>query len=793
MLLDDDVIAQHFDALLCAAEALKQATIAPQRPPLPTPSYAYLDERSTNGSPNSSLPRAANDPAGHSAAVTPTNGSSSCGKSDRERRHGLPLADLDLTCIHHPVQLSRMVGNSDLDTLRHIGSVLEAIATQLQESVDAKLVDFYTHLAKKANTGVAGGACATALVTASSTTRALRKAAEAESGSSPLTETDRIGPASILPDGAPASHAPAATATQLLPSVKAVVSSSSSSHAKSSCEAAATAMAPVEAAPSPSRLRAGFILDPQDALPSPIASATFSNLGENESSRLLGHNRQDDASNTAANSRRSSLHQTKQLGSRSTSSYTLLHNAPMARRIEEEHAAAAELQSFFCLLLEAAIHLTDATAAAIYLDDASLHTASGNDQTFLRTTSFVGGTRSVLRSTSAAGGGGGGGGSAAGRAQFLHCVAHVRGHFPQTISYALTNVLTTVAQTGIAVNLNYSDSSAVLRPGGLGGPSSQQTNSKTDAAAAPTDPSMYLNMYNGVVVPIKGVGCLVLANKAKRASSVKNAVPPRFSVLDEHVAWSSALISEAVFQQYDRELLLRVTSWAPPCAVALRPFLQVKDTSTSAITTAAGEGGSSRLRNNHSSRTLVERRHPDSKFGSRRRLPVSKTVKILPDPGSLLDDLQRDEAASLVFNAHNDMLSKRLTIVRTEDRQVSKALPPELRAASPKSTLPPTTQKVIAAVARSSGGGGGGARTFTGSSGELNDEDLFLSAAHYITNLESLWRKTIADSNTMHTMVDNYNKEIQQRGEKITHLESHIRELNAHVAQLERRNNPVRF
>jgi hypothetical protein len=524
-------------------------------------------------------------------------------------------------------------------------------------------------------------------------------------------------------------------------------------------------------------------------------------VGDNDSGSFLSRSHHDDSRPSSMPPARGGF------CSRTTSSYALPHNAPMAHRMEEERAAAAELQSFFCLLLEAAVRQTDATAAAVYLDDAILHTPNGNnnnDQSFLRTASFIGSTRNLLRTTSTLANATGAAPSNPGRAQFLHCVAHLHGHFPHTISCALTNVLTTVAQTGIAVNLNYSESAAILRPSGLNVSSSPSTKSKTvgtavtpaaggAAAKTATNPSLYLNMYNGVVVPIKGVGCLVLANKAKESSAVAGVVPPRFSIFDEHVAWSSALISEAVLQQYDRELLLRATTWAPPCAAALRPFTHTKNTAP-----AAAAGGSGRSRNNSSNasgsnnNTSLERRRVEHHSGSRRRLPVNKAVTILPDPTTLLDGLQKDEVASLVFNAQNDIFAKRLTIVRTEDRQVGKALPPELRTAASTTTAPsPLAPQVMAAVGRSSGGGTAGSSAST--SAELSDEDLFLAAAQYITNLESLWRKTIAESNTMHTMVDNYNKEIQQRGEKIVHLESRIRELNAHVVQLERRNKPSRF
>ncbi|KPA86110.1 hypothetical protein ABB37_00370 [Leptomonas pyrrhocoris] len=816
MLLDDEVIAQQFETLFRVAEALKQLTIAPQRPKLS--SYQCFDESSFTSAHPSFLARAAREASNDSTAsrkedsiAFPPNLSFS-----KKSPQQTSLFDrTSLSNIDQQVQLPRVLTDSDLHPLRRIGHLLEAVATQLQASVDAKLVDFYTHLSKKSNAGSIGGVRTPANPTnASLTAPAWRKAAAAESKTrtDPLAEAAPPAATSLL-HGSSAPLSTAATPAVHLPSA-------------TKARGFGAPLADTNANEgSPARPRAAFVFDAPDELAYPIAPPAFSNGGNNDNGSILEQSRQDDSINTAitfpstgASSRPFSPNQPKGTGSRPPNSYALSHNAPMARRVEEERAAAAELQSFFCLLLEAALHQTDATAAAVYLDDAALRPNSSNgEQSILCRASNSGAPRTASRSTAASNAGGGSGAAAAaaaataGRAQFLHCVAHVRGHFPRTISCAMTNVLTTVAQTGIAVNLNYSESAAVLRPSdfsasspdgsnaadkggatfrGAASPHMQSNTAAAGAAAATNNPSLYLNMYNGVVVPIKDVGCLVLANKAKKSSSGAGGVPPHFSVFDEHVAWSSALIGEAVLQQYDRELLLRSTSWAPSCATTLRPFTHTK-------TTPAAQQQQSSLsatadlprRRRHNSSSSTERRRAEGRVGSRRGVAANKTVRILSDSDSLFETLQKDEAASLVFSAQNDIYAKRLTIVRTEDRQLGKALPPELRASSPKTMTLPATQKIVAAVVRS----GRAAGSLAGTSGQLNDEDLFMAAAQYITNMESLWRKTIADSNTMHTVVENYDKEIQQRGDKIVHLESRIRELNAYVVQLERRNNTARL
>ncbi|KPI85168.1 hypothetical protein ABL78_5756 [Leptomonas seymouri] len=801
MLLDDEKITKRFDVLFRVAEALKQATITQQRQPLPASPYMFLEEVPSADSRTPLHARVANRPS--SNPTVSRRKSSVLSETDvfspRKLQKKAPLLyNTDAGCIDRPVQLPRVLVDSDLDTLRHIGDLLEAAAVQLQESVDAKLVDFYTHLSMKANAATACGVQVTAeTIDSAFTAPPFSKIDVLKSRAHTSVHAEAVCPPSKFALHGRFAPLPtvAAAAAQQPSEVKAVTSGVPSAGNNAS-------------EGSSLRMRAAFISETQGGFPPSTVSPHLLSIGNSVSNSTLDQSNRDDSTtfNSTGNGFRHYLtHSCGRANNHTSNTYALSHNAPMARRMEEERAAVAELQSFFFLLLEAAMRQTDATAAAIYMDDATLHAnANGSDHSSLRATSLFGGSRNALRLTGASANADNA--AAGSRAQFLHCVAHVRGHFPHTISYALTNVLTTVAQTGIAVNLNYSESSAVLRQNGfnvppseastaadMGGASSRDstsssTKSKNGTAAAPSNPALDLNMYNGIVVPIKDVGCLVIANKAKKPSSVAGTVPPRFSVFDEHVAWSSALISEAVLQRYHRELLLRATGWAPPCATTLRPFIHTMNTPTtlhppSSSGTADGSGSQ---RNNTGS--LGERRRMEGRLGAHRRLPTKKNAEVLSDPGSLFEALKKDETAALVFSPQTDLYTKRLTIVRTEDRQVGKALPPELRTSS--STTLPAAQKVVAAVARS---GCSASASPTGLSGELNDEDLFLAAAQYITNLESLWRKTIADSNTMHTMVDNCNKEIQQRRDEIVHLESHIRELNAHVVQLERRNNSSRF
>ncbi|KAG5491059.1 hypothetical protein JIQ42_00950 [Leishmania sp. Namibia] len=730
MLLKEDSIAQQFSVIFRVAQLLQQATLSTV---ISKPTYGIGAVREVGGATVATLPDLKADSSESGTVAAQAQSASRVHSTCRARVHAA-----DGAVLRKPLQLPLVNTDESVTTLRQIGWALDEAARQLQVSVDAQLVDFYEHLKAKGD----------ALLPAGTKVK------------------ERVAPTRDSPQDnffSPVVSRP--TSRQVAQPPLVAISQSRRFNAEKG-DAACTG----SAGPRPTFLVGAD--GTEEASPRKDAAEGASALVTTTSAVAAVHTEEQFVPSNGISGFCSldgqQLQRRAHLGVSSSSG---LLNAPMARRLEEERAAASELQSFFYILLETALRLSGASAAAVYMDDAPPLAAGGTEGPLCRPTS-----------TSAAASGTVG----SGRAQFLHCIAHLHGHFPSDISYAVSSVLTTVVNTGVAVNVHYSDSSLLHFTSGSSGaaaPASGRAATSTaggghsgGAAARRRGRSgdsdcagrSLLDMYNGVIVPIKGIGCLVLANKAKAVASDVRA--PRFSIFDEHVAWSVALLTEAVLHRYERQLLLRVP-WSPSCVSALRPYVQEDGPQKRRANLLPGRSGASAMR---------ERRGPQIRTISKNLFAATTTV---PTKVSAAD-VDNAAVSSLVFDPRNDIFSKTLTMVRTGDPQVLKALPPELRVSSSMASSRRAINSVISAVAAE-----GAAPEL---STKLNDEEVFQAAAQYITNLESMWRRTISESNTMHIVVENYNKEMQKQEETIALLEAKVRELQAYLTQLERRGNVAR-
>ncbi|KAG5467301.1 hypothetical protein CUR178_00943 [Leishmania enriettii] len=728
MLLQEDSIAQQFSVIFRVAQLLQQATLSTV---ISKPTYGVGAVREVGGATVATLPDLTADSSESGTVAAHAQCASRVHSTCRARVHAA-----DGAVLRKPLQLPLVNTDESVTTLRQIGWALDEAARQLQVSVDAQLVDFYEHLKAKGDALLPAG-----------------------------TEVkERVAPARDSPqDNFFSPFVSRPTSRQVTQPPLAAISQSRRFNAEKG-DAACTGSA---------GLRPTFLVGAdgtEEASPRKDAAEGASALVRPTSVVAAVHTEEEFVpSNGISGVRPLNGQQLQRRAHSGASSSSGLLNAPMARRLEEGRAAASELQSFLYLLLETALRLSGASAAAVYMDDAPPLAAGGTEGPLYRPTSTSAAASGTIGS---------------GRAQFLHCIAHLHGHFPSDISYAVSSVLTTVANTGIAVNVHYSDSCLLHFTSGSSGATAPASGRAATMASGCTTAvaaarhrrsgdsdcagRSLLDMYNGVIVPIKGIGCLVLANKAKAVASDVRA--PRFSIFDEHVAWSVALITEAVLHRYERQLLLRVP-WSPSCVSVLRLYVQEDGPQKRRANLLPGRSGASAMR---------ERRGPQSRTISKNLFAATTTV---PTKVSAAD-VDNAAVSSLVFDPRNDIFSKTLTMVRTGDPQVLKALPPELRVSSSRASSRRAINSVISAAAAE-----GAAPEL---STKLSDEDVFQAAAQYITNLESMWRRTISESNTMHIVVENYNKEMQKQEETIALLEAKVRELQAHLTQLERRGNVAR-
>lgn len=420
----------------------------------------------------------------------------------------------------------------------------------------------------------------------------------------------------------------------------------------------------------------------------------------------------------------------------------------MACRLADQRNAARELQSFLYLILEAALYQSGATSAAVYINfipPPVTIVAKNNWQESLAT-SITGHSETPSATRNG------------GREEYLSCVAHINGNFPLQVNYSSNSVLTTVAATNVAVNLNYSEFQGGAADGIFGGVPMEAESNRVTEGGGPGLQSL-LSLHNGVVVPMKPTGCLVLANKWKSTNGVSDGT---FSRLDEHVAWSAALLCGSVLRRYDQQLLLQCR-WAPSCITALKPFIKENIIATNGLKLPSGIPKKSQKRHMHGVSTKRIRSNAAIPTVEVAGLGCKATwFKVPPEASDAA-------AASLIFHPKHDVRSSILTIVRTADRKLTKALQQQINSAAADKETDSNPSHSGAAL------------------DYLNDEDLFQEASQYINNLESLWQKSIGERHAMHTIVRNYNRIIDSQEEKITHLELRVRQLNTQIVELEHR------
>lgn len=209
------------------------------------------------------------------------------------------------------------------------------------------------------------------------------------------------------------------------------------------------------------------------------------------------------------------------------------------------------------------------------------------------------------------------------------------------------------------------------------------------------------------------------------ANKRSTAIVNSFTVADEHIVWGAALFLTSVLTNYKRDLLLE-NPWFPSHIPPLRRFLTLPT-----VKEAQTEKNSSRL-----------------------HIPPEVEASVVSNFGVLASNLM-----SFISEGRGANMPKRMTIVRTADPQTSHVVPVELL---PRNRIQAATTE------------------------QVTEEEIFQGAAQYISNLESLWHKTLAENNAAHLVMQNYDKELESRNEEIRSLESKIRKLNTRIVQLER-------
>ncbi|KAG5492054.1 hypothetical protein GH5_00958 [Leishmania sp. Ghana 2012 LV757] len=413
MLLKEDSIAQQFSVIFRVAQLLQQATLSTV---ISKPTYGIGAVREVGGATVATLPDLKADSSESGTVAAQAQSATRVHSTCRARVHAA-----DGVVLRKPLQLPLVNTDESVATLRQIGWALDEAARKLQVSVDAQLVDFYEHLKAKGD----------ALLPAGTKVK------------------DRVAPARDSPQDnffSPVVSRP--TSRQVAQPPLVAISQSRRFNAEKG-DAACTG----SAGPRPTFLVGA--VGTEEASPRKDTAEGASALVTATSAVAAIHTEEQFVpSNRISRFRSLNGQQLQRRAHSGANSSSGLLNAPMARRLEEERAAASELQSFFYLLLETALRLSGASAAAVYMDDAPPLAAGGTEGPLCRPTS-----------TSAAASGTVG----SGRAQFLHCIAHLHGHFPSDISYAVSNVLTTVVNTGVAVNVHYSDSSLLHFTSGSSG------------------------------------------------------------------------------------------------------------------------------------------------------------------------------------------------------------------------------------------------------------------------------------------------------------------------------------
>lgn len=321
--------------------------------------------------------------------------------------------------------------------------------------------------------------------------------------------------------------------------------------------------------------------------------------------------------------------------------------------------------------------------------------------------------------------------------RYLLRVAHINGEakLPGEVSYATLSTLTAVVQNGVAVNLRNAAYHGVAHLAGA-----KPCDDAGPAASAPPTHRRHLIISSGVIVPIRDFGCVVLADKKGGGSG-------SFSVLDEHVGWSVANTAEAVLTRYNRSLLLEF-QWSP-----LRPLASlVKQAQLPSVDQRLVKMRSSKGR----TESFLTGGDDDDVFGEKGGLLTEAGCMPSGTGTSPLDPFERG------------FTPKVLTIVRTSEERTIKAVPIGLRLRKGQ--------------ANSSTDGDDDGNTHD----TLDEEELFQGAAEYIANLESLWRQSLTENNTLQAVIATNERAVQASKERISALEEKVRSLNGRVVLLER-------
>lgn len=431
---------------------------------------------------------------------------------------------------------------------------------------------------------------------------------------------------------------------------------------------------------------------------------------------------------TAENNGRTtrSAHQTTSAGGIDESVTGGSRTAPLARKLKERRDAASTLQSFLFLVLESCIAQCDATCAAIFISGLPLmpkvarqprlggvRDTSAKEKPPVADFQPLGCPSSESEVNKAP--------------RFLHCIANLlgEGKFPNEVSWAITNPLTTVVQSGVALNLRNTEAPYLPNIAELPQPSERRGDPATETINKSA--RKLLNINNGLILPLRDFGCVVLANK-KSLDGVRS-----FTLSDEHILWGASLVIGTVLSRYQKDLLVD-NAWFPSHIPCLQRFLTVP---------TIGESRGLRVSNLS---------HRDAFSGRVYRASELETA-LTNSFGSLATGVLK-----FISEARAVSMPLRQTIVRTADPSLIHALPGDLI----------------------------GPRSSTASVEQVTEEEIFQGAAEYITNLESLWHKTLRDNNAAHVLVNHYNKEIEARNEEIRLLEKKIRNLNIKIVQLER-------
>lgn len=400
-------------------------------------------------------------------------------------------------------------------------------------------------------------------------------------------------------------------------------------------------------------------------------------------------------------------------------------HSPLAKKLKERREAASTLQSFLFLALESSIAQCDASCAAIFINGVSF-SLNVSRQLVVRERGRKlrirpAGQNSSNEESSLPKM------EADDTPHFLHCIANLYGEgiFPNEVNFAVTNPLTSVVQSGVALNFCNTEAPKISSFTDR----TQYTGHIEDLPNESIQKNVkrVLNINNGLIFPLCDFGCIVLANK-KSSSAVRS-----FTVSDEHTMWGASLLISRVLSRYQRDLLLDNT-WFPAHIPCLQRFLTLPVTNEMQKLGGSKKHGKEHLR--------VQSPHCPE---------IESTVS--QNFGSLATGILK-----FISEGRGATMPLRMTVVRTAD--------PDLIHAVPSDLLGPRRQ--------------------TAATDQITEEEIFQGAAEYIMNLESLWHKTLAENNAAHLLIDNYDKEIETRNEEIRSLERKIRALNIKIVQLER-------